>query len=77
MDRSGALAERCEHVSEPQEPLRAELTQAMAEIREQLERLRSGPLIGEPLNNRSVIADLEAEYDSLQRARDGLAPLNP
>ena len=46
----------------------------MAAIRHQLERLREGPAIGEPSDDREVIAGLEAEYKALKEARVGLGP---
>ncbi len=49
--------------------LREEITQAMEAIRLQADRLRSGPTIGGPLDDRSVLADLEAEYEALKEAR--------
>lgn len=53
--------------------LRQQMTDAMEAIREQIARLREGPSIGEALDDRSVIADLEAEYAQLKEARDRLA----
>jgi hypothetical protein len=50
------------------------MTDAMENIRQQLELLRSGPTIGGPLDDRSVIADLEAEYEALKAARASLGP---
>lgn len=55
-------------------PLRQQMTEAMERIREQLELLRSGPTIGGALDDRSVIADLEAEYAALKAARADLGP---
>jgi hypothetical protein len=62
------MGERGE-TGETAETLRAELSQAMERIREQVDRLREGPTIGGALDDRSVIADLEAEYDALKQAR--------
>jgi hypothetical protein len=45
------------------------MTDAMANIRHQIDLLRSGPTIGGPSDDRSVIADLEAEYEGLKEAR--------
>ena len=59
-------------MSEDDKPLRQQLTDAMEAIREQIERLREGPAIGEALDDRSVIADLETEYAQLKEARDRL-----
>jgi hypothetical protein len=56
--------------SEPS--LREQMTEAMEKIRNQLELLRSGPTIGGALDDRSVIADLEAEYQALKDARANL-----
>ena len=61
-------------MSESDKPLREQMTDAMERIREQLERLREGPTIGGPLDDRSVMADLEAEYEALKQARDNLGP---
>ena len=61
-------------MSESDEPLRAQIDEAMARIRHQLELLREGPTIGDALDDRSVIADLEAEYQQLKEARAGLGP---
>jgi hypothetical protein len=55
-------------------PLRQQIDDAMAAIRHQLERLRDGPTMGEPSDNRTVIAELEAEYQALKEARSGLGP---
>jgi hypothetical protein len=61
-------------MSESDKPLREQMTDAMERIREQIEMLRSGPTIGGPLDDRSVIADLEAEYEQLKEARANLGP---
>jgi hypothetical protein len=61
-------------MSESDKPLREQMTDAMEKIREQLDLLRSGPTIGGALDDRSVIADLEAEYQALREARSGLGP---
>jgi len=61
-------------MSESQRPLREQMTDAMETIRQQLELLRSGPTIGGPLDDRSVIADLEAEFEALKEARSNLGP---
>ncbi len=61
-------------MSESDTPLREQMTDAMEKISEQLELLRSGPTIGEALDDRSVIADLEAEYEALKEARSNLGP---
>jgi len=56
-------------MSESDKPLREQMTDAMAKIRRQIDLLRSGPTIGGPSDDRSVIADLEAEYEGLREAR--------
>jgi hypothetical protein len=61
-------------MSESDKPLREQMTDAMERIREQLELLRSGPTIGGALDDRSVVADLEAEYEELKEARANLGP---
>jgi hypothetical protein len=61
-------------MSESGKPLREQMTEAMEKIREQVDILRSGPNIGGPLDNRSVIADLEAEYLALKVARTNIDP---
>ena len=63
-------------MSESDKPLRDQIDDAMERIREQLALLRSGPTIGGPADDRSVIADLEAEYAALKEARAGLGPLD-
>ncbi len=57
-----------------EKPLRQQMTEAMDAIRQQLELLRAGPTIGGPSDDRTVIADLEAEYQALKAARAGLGP---
>jgi hypothetical protein len=59
-------------MSESDKPLREQMTDAMEKIRQQLDLLRSGPTIGGPSDDRSVIADLEAEYQALKDARSSL-----
>jgi hypothetical protein len=61
-------------MSESDKPLRQQIDDAMEAIRRQLERLREGPTIGGPFDDRSVIADLEAEYEALKASRAGLGP---
>jgi hypothetical protein len=61
-------------MSESEKPLSDQLTDAMQNIRQQLELLREGPTIGGPSDDRSVIADLEAEFEALKAARAGLGP---
>jgi hypothetical protein len=59
-------------MSESDKPLRQQIDDGMAAIRHQIERLREGPTMGDPSNDISVIADLEAEYQALKEARTGL-----
>jgi hypothetical protein len=61
-------------MSESEKPLREQMTNAMENIRRQLELLRSGPTMGGPSDDRSVIADLEAEFQALKAAKAGLGP---
>ena len=60
-------------MSNSDKPLREQMTEAMDNIRHQLELLRSGPNMGGPSDDRSVIADLEAEFQALKEARANLA----
>jgi hypothetical protein len=60
-------------MSESDKQLRQQIDDAMAVIHHQLERLREGPTMGEPSNDVSLIAELEAEYQALKEARTGLA----
>ena len=59
---------------ESDKQLRQQIDEAMAVIHHQLERLREGPTMGEPSNDISLIAELEAEYQALKEARTGLGP---
>jgi hypothetical protein len=61
-------------MAESQRQLREQMTAAMEKIRHQLELLREGPTIGGALDNRDVIAGLEAEFEALREARANLAP---
>jgi hypothetical protein len=61
-------------MSESDKPLRQQIDDGMAAIRHQIERLREGPTMGGPSDDRSVIAALEAEYQALKSARIGLGP---
>jgi hypothetical protein len=61
-------------MSESEKPMSDQLTDAMQNIRQQLELLREGPTIGGPSDDRSAIADLEAEFEALKAARAGLGP---
>jgi hypothetical protein len=59
-------------MSDSDKPLRQQIDDGMAAIRLQLERLHDGPTMGGPSDDRTVIADLEAEYQALEEARTGL-----
>ncbi len=59
-------------MSESDKPLRQEIDDGMAAIRHQLERLREGPTMGDPSDDRTVIPELEAEYQALKEARTAL-----
>lgn len=61
-------------MSESEKPLREQMTDAMEKIRQQVEILRSGPTMGEPSDDRSLIAELEAEYQAIKEARAKLSP---
>jgi hypothetical protein len=56
-------------MSQTDKPLRDQMTEAMEKIRHQIDLLRSGPTIGGPSDDRSLIADLETEYEGLRAAR--------
>jgi len=60
-------------MSDPAKPLREQMTDAMEKIRQQVETLRSGPTMGEPSDDRSLLAELEAEYQALKEARAKLS----
>jgi hypothetical protein len=61
-------------MSESEKPLREQMSDAMEKISQQLEILRSGPTMGEPSDDRTLIAELEAEFRALQEARANLGP---
>ena len=61
-------------MSDSDKPLRQQIDEGMEAIRHQLEQLRAGPTLGEPSNDLTVIAELEAEYQALKEARTGLGP---
>ena len=61
-------------MSESDKPLREQIDDAIEVIRHQIERLREGPSIGEALDDRSVIAGLEAELEQLKQARADVGP---
>jgi hypothetical protein len=60
-------------MSESAKPLREQMTNAMEKIRQQVETLRAGPTMGEPSDDRSLLAELEAEYQALTEARAKLS----
>jgi hypothetical protein len=60
-------------MSESSKPLREQMTDAMEKIRQQVEILRDGPTMGEPSDYRSLIAELEAEFQALEVARAKLS----
>ncbi len=60
-------------MSESEKPLRQQMTEAMEKIRQQIEILREGPTMGEPSDDRSLIADLEAEFHALEESRRKLS----
>jgi len=60
-------------MSESEKPLRVQMTDAMDRIRQQVEILRAGPTMGGPSDDRSLIADLEAEFQALKEARANLS----
>ena len=59
-------------MSESEKPLREQMTDAMEKIRQQVEILRAGPTMGGASDDRSLIADLEAEFQALKEARANL-----
>jgi hypothetical protein len=59
-------------MSGSKKPLREQMTEAMEKIRHQVEMLRDGPTMGEPSDDRSLLAELEAEYQALKDARSKL-----
>jgi hypothetical protein len=60
-------------MSDSEKRLRAQMTDAMEKIRHQIEVLRAGPTMGEPADDRSLFAELEAEYRALEEARAKLS----
>jgi len=55
-------------------PLREQLDEAIDRVRREIEILRSPSSIGGGADNRSVLADLEAEYTQLMEARANVGP---
>ena len=60
-------------MSDSAKPLREQMTDAMEKIRQQMEILREGPTMGGPSDDRSLISDLEAEFQALKEARAKLS----
>ncbi len=60
-------------MSESEKPLSEQMADAMEKIREQVEILRDGPTMGEPSDDRTLLAELEAEYQALKAARAKLS----
>jgi hypothetical protein len=63
-------------MSDSAKPLREQMTEAMEKIRQQLEILRAGPTLGEAADDRSLIAELEAEFRALEESRANLSSEN-
>ena len=61
-------------MSNSEKPLRAQLDEAIDRVRRELEILKSPGSIGNPPDDRSVVAELSAELRELQQARAGLGP---
>jgi hypothetical protein len=61
-------------MSESEKPLREQLDEAIAAIERELEILFSPSSIGGGADNRSVIADLEAELAELKATRADVGP---
>lgn len=55
-------------------PLREQLDEAIDKVRRELEILQSPSTIGGGADDRSVIAELEAELEALMSARADLGP---
>jgi hypothetical protein len=55
-------------------PLREQLDEAIDRVRREIEILRSPSSIGGGADNRSVLADLEREYEQLRQARASVGP---
>jgi len=55
-------------------PLREQLDEAIDRVRREIEILRSPSSIGGGADNRSVLADLEREYEQLKEARANVGP---
>jgi hypothetical protein len=61
-------------MSESDKPLREQIDDAIAVVQRDLEILRSPSSIGGGADNRSVIADLEAELAQFKEARASVGP---
>ena len=61
-------------MSETEKPLREQLDDAIAAIQRELEVLITPSSIGGGADNRSVIAELEAELAQLKEARANVGP---
>ena len=61
-------------MSESEKPLRDQLDDAIDKVRRELEILETPSSIGGGSDDRSVIAELQAEYRALQEARANLGP---
>jgi hypothetical protein len=59
-------------MSQSDDPLREELTEAINKVRRELEILQAPSSIGGPPDNGSVIADLEDELRRLEEAKADL-----
>jgi hypothetical protein len=61
-------------MSESEASLGDQMDEGIEKIRTELDRLRSGPTIGGPFDDRALIAELEAELAALKAARANLGP---
>jgi hypothetical protein len=61
-------------MSDSEKPLREQLAEAIDKVRRELEILQSPSTIGGGADDRSVVADLEAEYRALVEAQANLGP---
>ena len=59
-------------MSDPEKPIRNQLTEAINRVRRELEILQAPSSIGGPPDNGSVVADLEKELQNLLEARADL-----
>jgi hypothetical protein len=70
---SESIRSECRRMSETEKPLREQMTEAMEKIRQRVDLLRAGPTMGRPSDDRSLLAELEAEYQALDDARAKLS----